>query len=1253
MAVKGVRTFALVDTGADTSAISLSLVGELGLEDQITPPAPNEPSELDTCVKDVRVQRRGTVTVELECETQRGHRVFDTKLEVIDSEDPVVIGLDLFARIGISVGGLPLKWPKSAVGEADFVAAAIADEALREKPKVFELLDDHKEAQKVKKALADLLAENDKLDWSKPACSAFPDATMHLPLAVDGSWRHQYPLPAAALPAARKQIHEWLERGTIGESSQNGDFNSALLAASKKDLAGKPTKWRLCVDMRHLNSQLLDTFSHAKERTPHLHEALAKTAGFKLATCLDLKAAYENLPIAVEDRDKTCFTFEGKRYHFKRWCYGITSATQKFQKVMEQVLQGLEANVTIYLDDLCVFTKTDSIEEHIETVRAVLKRLNEHGLKLNLDKCEFAKTTILLLGHQISGEGRSLDPLKLQDMLEWHQPSTGKGIQSLLGFTGFISEYLPDYQKLVAPLQALRKTKRFDLDDAQHASAKEAFLNLQQAMKSAPFLHTPDPDLPFMVACDASQTALGAMIWQVEPSGKKRYIAFASTTLKGAQKNYGASKRELLGICFALQSFYVHLAGRKFKLYCDNKSLSALFTARRLSYTLAGWLDTLLAFDFEVEHIKGLDNHLPDALSRMYEGLEDEGPVNLSPSLKKRESAKFSAWAAEQEELDDDFEIAAAMGDEKGSQEVVDVEQERLRRGIPLDELMNFPDRELAEFIRERHLKVVPPVEEREGILHREHSQAHWGAEPLFKRIWRQNMYWPGLKRDCVKRVAHCAACLRYNTGRHGFHPIQTLRADGVWEHVACDSLGPLPVSKSQNVYVVILVDVKSRFLVTRAVPNLQMSTISRALYEVFSIFGPPGALQHDNGTEYVNELVEQLLAHAGVNDRRISSRNPRANGLAETFVKMVKNCLKKVLNGEFDDWDAALPGITAAINLHDNGRTRTAPFTLFFNRTSNNWSDYVLEKVLGDRAKLLDEALNEIAPPAFSDNERLARTNREDARLIHSAVDEATAKRQQTINMRMDTKRNSIVRTYPRGATVFKINEEANSKLEPLWVGPFYVRRQSKRNRTYYLRDADGAPLERGVPVSKLKWVSDDTVALYDNNGESIDAAAERGIVKAILKTKRDVALGVTKYLVAWKDPREANMWLRKEDFDDPSALVEFWRKNRPAHGKNKKSREHQNQASPPAPKKQKVEQKNPPGDELLGKTLAVPARWFNDDYARRIYRDKWKKATETFTVQSVIAKDGKWLTYRIVSPNDPTDNHRMRSDAVKKYLA
>ena len=97
---------------------------------------------------------------------------------------------------------------------------------------------------------------------------------------------------------------------------------------------------------------------------------------------------------------------------------------------------------------------------------------------------------------------------------------------------------------------------------------------------------------------------------------------------------------------------------------------------------------------------------------------------------------------------------------------------------------------------------------------------------------------------------------------------------------------------------------------------------------------------------------------------------------------------------------------------------------------------------------------------------------------------------------------------------------------------------------------------------MSKLKWVSDDTVALYDNNGESIDAAAERGIVKAILKTKRDGALGVTKYLVAWKDPREANVWLRKEDFDDPSALVEFWRKNRTAHGKTKKSREHQNQA-------------------------------------------------------------------------------------------
>ena len=112
-------------------------------------------------------------------------------------------------------------------------------------------------------------------------------------------------------------------------------------------------------------------------------------------------------------------------------------------------------------------------------------------------------------------------------------------------------------------------------------------------MTSAPVLQQPLPNKRFQVACDASQQGLGAILYQEEDSGERRYIAFAAGSLKGSQKNYGATKRELLAVVFALKAFHNHLYGRKFTLFTDHSALTALFTVRKLSYVLQDWLDTL------------------------------------------------------------------------------------------------------------------------------------------------------------------------------------------------------------------------------------------------------------------------------------------------------------------------------------------------------------------------------------------------------------------------------------------------------------------------------------------------------------------------------------------------------------------------------------------------------------------------------------------------------------------------------------
>jgi NAD(P)-dependent dehydrogenase (short-subunit alcohol dehydrogenase family) len=136
------------------------------------------------------------------------------------------------------------------------------------------------------------------------------------------------------------------------------------------------------------------------------------------------------------------------------------------------------------------------------------------------------------------------------------------------------------YSEIAAPLEALRKVKSFVLTKRERSS----FRSLVDAINSSPVLHVADPSLQYNVATDASQTGMGAVLYQVEKSGKKRYIAFASKSLNGAQRNYSATKRELLGMMFSLRQFHEYLWGNHFVLYTDHNALTSLHTKSDLSY---------------------------------------------------------------------------------------------------------------------------------------------------------------------------------------------------------------------------------------------------------------------------------------------------------------------------------------------------------------------------------------------------------------------------------------------------------------------------------------------------------------------------------------------------------------------------------------------------------------------------------------------------------------------------------------------
>ncbi len=108
--------------------------------------------------------------------------------------------------------------------------------------------------------------------------------------------------------------------------------------------------------------------------------------------------------MAPESREVTAFSTPNGNFEWTRTPFGLKGAPLTFQRTMNSISGDMLANsVYIYLDDIIIASKGTT--SHMETLKSVLKQLQEVGLKLKLTKCEFLKSRIKFLGHEVDEQG--------------------------------------------------------------------------------------------------------------------------------------------------------------------------------------------------------------------------------------------------------------------------------------------------------------------------------------------------------------------------------------------------------------------------------------------------------------------------------------------------------------------------------------------------------------------------------------------------------------------------------------------------------------------------------------------------------------------------------------------------------------------------------------------------------------------------------------------------------------------------------
>ncbi|MBW0537824.1 hypothetical protein O181_077539 [Austropuccinia psidii MF-1] len=190
-----------------------------------------------------------------------------------------------------------------------------------------------------------------------------------------------------------------------------------------------------------------------------------------------------------------------------------------------------------------------NLEEHVKHVASVLQRLRDNNLFAKASRCVFHASIVEYLGYFVSSDGLKIDSSKVQHIVNWPQPKNIKALQSFLGFANFYRRLIKNCSKKITPLTSLLKK---DSPFIFNEEALSQFQALKEAFTSAPILSHFNPSLPTIVETDASDYALGAVLRQVNDSGKHP-IAFDSRKLLPAELNYEINDKELLGIVWALK----------------------------------------------------------------------------------------------------------------------------------------------------------------------------------------------------------------------------------------------------------------------------------------------------------------------------------------------------------------------------------------------------------------------------------------------------------------------------------------------------------------------------------------------------------------------------------------------------------------------------------------------------------------------------------------------------------------------------
>ncbi|KAL0160136.1 hypothetical protein M9458_043861, partial [Cirrhinus mrigala] len=363
---------------------------------------------------------------------------------------------------------------------------------------------------------------------------------------------------------------------------------------------------RICVDLSKLN----ESVRREKYILPSVEQTLGMLAGAQIFSKLDANVGFWQIPLSEESAQYTTFITPFGHYFFRWLPFGITSAPEHFQNRMAtEVTDGLEGTVC-HIDDVLVWGRTE--EEHDSRLHVVLEKMQKAGITLNVEKCKLSKRKVHFLGHIISAEGISPDPMKTATIRNMTEPSNVSELRNFLGMVNQLGRFIPKPADKDKALRDLLSKKNCWIWGTEQA---KAFQTLKDALSSPPVLAIYDTNRDCKVSADASSYGLGAVLmqrWQEE----WKPIAYASRSLTQTEQRYFHKWKKRHWVSHGHVKDF--LIGKHFEMETDHKPLLSLLGSQALDALpprIQRFKMQLMRYSYSIVHVPGKSLWVADTLS--------------------------------------------------------------------------------------------------------------------------------------------------------------------------------------------------------------------------------------------------------------------------------------------------------------------------------------------------------------------------------------------------------------------------------------------------------------------------------------------------------------------------------------------------------------------------------------------------------------------------------------------------------------